>query len=184
MMNTLQLVVLGVMVFAFTSCSTVRVAADYDRQADFSSYKTFAFFKPGIDKAEVSDLDKKRILRAIEAQLTAKGFSKSSDPDMLVSIFTKTKENINVYNNNFGYGGLYGWGWSPWFWNTGYNTVSSTTEGTLYIDFIDGEKKELVWQGMGTSALVTTGNIEKKEERINEIVAEIIARYPPGSYKK
>ena len=52
MMNTLKLLVLGVMVFAFTSCSTVRVAADYDRQADFSSYKTFAFFKPGIDKAE------------------------------------------------------------------------------------------------------------------------------------
>ena len=184
MMNTFKLLVLGIGVLALSSCSTVRVAADYDKEANFDSYKTFAFFKPGIDKADVNDLDKKRILRAIEAELKAKGFTKSESPDILVSIFTKTKENVNVYNNNFGYGGLYGWGWSPWFWNTGYNTVSSTTEGTLYIDFIDGKKKELVWQGMGSAALVTSGNIEKKEARINEIVGEIIARYPPGSYTK
>ena len=183
-MNTIKLLVLGIVVSAFTSCSTVRVAADYDKTADFNSYKTFAFFKPGIDKAEVSDLDKKRILRAIETELAAKGFTKSENPDMLVSIFTKTKENVNIYNNNFGYRGYYGWGWSPFYWGSGYNTVSSTTEGTLYIDFIDAEKKELVWQGMGSAALVTSGNIDRKEERISEIVAEIIARYPPGSYKK
>lgn len=185
MMNTMRLLILGIVVSAFTSCSTVRVAADYDRSADFNSYKTFAFFKPGIDKAEVSDLDKKRILRAIEAELLRKGLTKSENPDMLVSIFTKTKENINIYNNNnFGYGGFYGWGWAPFYWGSGFNTVNSTTEGTLYIDFIDADKKELVWQGMGSAALVTSGDIERKEERIREIVFEIIARYPPGSYDK
>lgn len=42
-----------------TSCSTVQVASDYDQTVDFSKYKSFAFFKPGIDKAEISDLDKK-----------------------------------------------------------------------------------------------------------------------------
>jgi len=33
-----------------------QVAADYDKEANFDSYNTFAFFKPGIDKAEISDL--------------------------------------------------------------------------------------------------------------------------------
>ena len=162
-----------------SSCSSVRVASDYDREVDFSTYKTFAFYKPGIDKADVSDLDKKRILRAIESELLTKGFSKSQKPDMLVSIFTKTSENINVYQNNFGYG--YGWGWSPWYWGAGYNTVSSTTEGTLYIDFIDAQQNELVWQGMGTGAL--TMDMEDKIERINEIVQKILERYPPGKKK-
>ncbi|MDB4402921.1 DUF4136 domain-containing protein, partial [Algibacter sp.] len=50
-----------------SSCSSVKVAADYDKEAKFNDYKTFAFFKTGIDKAEISDLDKRRILRAIEA---------------------------------------------------------------------------------------------------------------------
>ncbi|WP_081211751.1 DUF4136 domain-containing protein [Salegentibacter sediminis] len=161
-----------------TSCSSVRVASDYDREADFNSYQTYAFFKPGIDKAEISDLDKKRILRAIESEMQAKGFTKSDNPDMLVSIFTKTNENINIYQNNMmGWG--YGWGWHPWYWGSGYNTVNRTSEGTLYIDFIDAEEKELVWQGMGTAALAR--EVNKKQERINEIVQEILEKYPPGS---
>ncbi len=164
-----------ILIMTFTSCSTVRVASDYDKQASFDTYKSFAFYKPGIDKAEISDLDKKRILRAIEADMTTKGFVKSSEPDLLVSIFTKTKENVNVYQNNFGWG--YGWGWNPWFWGTGFNTVSRTTEGTLYIDLIDASKKELIWQGMGTAAL--TKNVQKKQEKMNEIVAAILKKYPP-----
>ncbi|WP_372918294.1 DUF4136 domain-containing protein [Salegentibacter sp.] len=161
-----------------TSCSSVRVASDYDREADFNSYQTYAFFKPGIDKAEISDLDKKRILRAIETEMQAKGFTKSDEPDMLVSIFTKTNENINIYQNNMmGWG--YGWGWHPWYWGSGYNTVNRTSEGTLYIDLIDAEDKELVWQGMGTAALAR--EVNKKQERINEIVQKILEKYPPGA---
>lgn len=168
-------------VFVFTSCSSVRVVTDYDREANFNSYSSFAFYKPGIDKAQISDLDKRRILRTIESQLVAKGMTKSSDPNLLVSIFTKERERVDVYNNHFGYG----WGWYPW-WYGGYygNHVSSTTEGTLYIDLIDAKSKSLVWQGMGTSKLVKTSNIEKREERIRLIVSEILAKYPPGSSDK
>ena len=87
--KTLALVLL---VIAVSSCSSVRVAADYDKNANFNDYKTFAFFKKGIDKAEISDLDKRRILRAIEAELLVKGFTKSENPDLLVSIFTKSRQ--------------------------------------------------------------------------------------------
>ena len=41
----------------------------------------------------------------------------------------------------------------------------------------------LVWQGIGTADLITA-NMEKKEERIKEIVAKILAEYPPGSNTK
>ena len=171
--------VLLLLTVGFTSCNTVKVASDYDQKVDFNQYKSFAFFKPGIDKADISDLDKKRILRAIEAEMIAKGFTKSDEPDLLVSIFTKTKENINIYQDRFGYG--YGWGWYPWYWGAGSNTVSTTSEGTLYIDLIDSEGKELVWQGMGTAALAK--EVNKKQERINEIVKKILERYPPGQSK-
>ena len=63
--------------FSFTSCNSVRVAADYDRSVTFETYQSFAFFKEGIDKVEISDLDKRRILRAIESEMLAKGFVKS-----------------------------------------------------------------------------------------------------------
>ena len=168
-------------VVMMTSCNTVKVASDYDQQINFDQYDSFAFFKPGIDKAEISDLDKKRILRAIEEQMLAKGLVKSENPDVLVSIFTKTNENINIYNNNMmGYYG-YGWGWNPWYWGAGRNTVSTTSEGTLYIDLIDAEQKELVWQGMGTAALLgIEGDVDKRQARFNKIVTEILEKYPPS----
>tara|TARA_R110000822_G_scaffold121747_1_gene255646 strand:- start:407 stop:952 length:546 start_codon:yes stop_codon:yes gene_type:complete len=172
-----------VLVIAFSSCSAVKVAVDYDAKVDFKKYKTFAFYKTGIDKAVISDLDKKRILRAIEAELILLGMAKSENPDMLVSIFTKSREKVNVNQyNNFGYG--FGWGWNPWMRNGMNNNVniSQYTEGTLFIDFIDKEKKELVWQGVGTGALKTQ-NREKKEARIKEFVKEIVSRFPPEKNK-
>lgn len=174
-MKTLKFIPL-LLLFVVASCSTVRVAADYDREVNFNQYQTYAFYKPGIDKAEISDLDKKRILRAIETNLEAKGMNKSEKPDLLVSIFTKERERVDVYNNNFGYG----WYWNP-YWYGGYygRSVSRTSEGTLYIDLIDAKTNNLVWQGMGSAELITH-NIEKKEERIREIVSKILEKYPPA----
>lgn len=160
-----------------SACSSVSVATDYDRHVDFSKYKTFAFYKPGIDKAEISDLDKKRILRSIQYELQNRGYRLSENPDILVSIFTKEVDRVNVYNN-------VGWGWGYYgypYWGGGYNSVSTETEGSLYIDLIDAGKKELVWQGKGTGYLVTNGNLAKKEERITEFVKEILEQFPPVS---
>ncbi len=171
--------------FLITSCSSVNVNSDYEKNTDFSNYKSYAFYKKGIDKVDISDLDKRRILRAIEAEMLAKGFVKSEDPDLLVSIFTKSREKIDVYNNNY-------YGWYPWYYGYGYgyrgygmgsgfgyNNVSSSTEGTLFIDLIDAHKKELAWQGMGTGILSKTKSIEKKEARISEFVSKIMIQYPP-----
>ncbi|MEN8125946.1 MAG: DUF4136 domain-containing protein [Bacteroidota bacterium] len=164
------------------SCSTVQVSSDYDKALDFGTYKTFAFYKKGIDKVEISDLDKRRILRAIETELKSKGLELSENPDLLVNIFTKSREKIDVYNNNYygwypwyyGYGYGYGFGYGP-----GYTNVYRSTEGTLFIDLIDANKKELAWQGIGTGALSKSKNIDKKEERINEFVNKIMIEYPP-----
>ena len=178
MKNIIKFLPVALLFLAVTSCVSIRVASDYDRNANFNDYKSFAFYKPGIDKAEINDLDKRRILRAIESELTAKGFTKSENPDMLVSIFTKSREKINVYNDGFGpYG--YGWGWYPWYWGSNYGTVSRTTEGVLYIDLIDAKKKELVWQGQGTGYL--SHDMDKKEERIKEFVSKVLEKYPPGA---
>jgi len=180
----------------FSSCVSVRVLADYDKEADFNTYKTYAFYKTGIDKAQISDLDKKRILKAIDAEMSARGFVKSNDPDLLISIFTKERERVDVYNNfgfggfsGFGFGGFGGFGFNrfggfggfgfPYYGGFGGNAVSATTEGSLFIDLIDTKNKELVWQGRGVGTLNNTQNIAKKEERIKEFVAQILGKYPP-----
>ncbi|SFU30640.1 protein of unknown function [Pustulibacterium marinum] len=172
-MKWIKSIMILALVAVTASCSSVKVVSDYDQQANFTSYKSFAFYKPGIDKAEISDLDKKRILRAIDASMTQKGFQKSEQPDLLVNIFTKEQKQVDVYNN---YG--YGWGWSPWYWGGAYNNVRTSTQGSLYIDLIDAKTNELVWQGKG-SGYLEVDDIAKKQERINEFVSEILSQYPP-----
>ncbi|GMN07109.1 DUF4136 domain-containing protein [Croceitalea sp. MTPC5] len=194
-MKKIKLLVLPLLFLTLlSSCVSVRVLADYDKEADFNTYKTYAFYKTGIDRAQISDLDKKRILTAIDAEMSARGFVKSENPDLLVSIFTKEREQVDVYNNNFGWGGFGGFGgfgfggfYNPWFWGPGFGwgggfgpNVSTRTEGSLYIDLIDTKNKELVWQGRGVGTLNNTKNIEKKEERIREFVSEILQAYPPA----
>lgn len=176
-MKLRKLLFLPIVMLVLASCSSVRVATDYDTKADFNSYKTFAFYKKGIDKAPISDLDKKRIMRAIERELLAKGMTKSETPDVLVSLFTKSRQRVNVSDNY--YGGYY----YPWYYGTRPYNVSQYTEGTLFIDLIDAEKKELVWQGIGTGAL-TTRTVERKVKRINEFVKEILSKYPPKVDKR
>ena len=44
-----------VALFLLFSCSTIRVVADYDSVTNFKEYQTFAFYKPGIDKAKISE---------------------------------------------------------------------------------------------------------------------------------
>ncbi len=169
-MKTLKLLSLIILI-ALSSCSSVRVNADYDKKVSFTNYKSYAYLKSGIDKAEISDLDKKRILNAIDEIMSAKGLSKLDTPDVLISIFTKERERVDVYQN---YG--FGWGWNP-YWGMGYSNVTTTPEGTLFIDIIDAKTKKLVWQGEGSGYL--TKNTEKKDARIKEFVSKILKQYPP-----
>lgn len=195
-MRKVKILALPVLVLMLlVSCTSVRVLSDYDTEKNFNEYKSYAFYKTGIDKAHISDLDKKRILKAIEAEMTTRGFVKSDNPDLLVSIFTKEKDQVDIYNNNFGWGwggmgwggfgwGGFGWGgWGPGFWGAGAGGPIATTrtEGSLYIDLIDAKEKELVWQGKGVGTLDNMGKMEKKEARIKEFVSEILQAYPPNA---
>ena len=173
-MKTIKIIPL-LFLFLLSACSSIRVNSDYDSHVDFSQYKTYAFHKKGIDRVQISELDKKRILHAIDNALMQKGMSKSENPDLLVNIFTKEREQIDVNQFNMGWGYGWGWGWNPYFWG-GNTYVSSSTQGTLFIDLIDAKKKELVWEGQGIGIL--TENRKEKEKQINEFVSKILAQFP------
>jgi hypothetical protein len=183
-MKAYTFLLLSVSLLFITGCNSIKISSDYDENVDFTKYKTYAFYKNGIDKVEISDLDKKRILYAIEREMAAKGIEKSEKPDLLVNIFAKSKERIDIYNNYYN-------GWYPWYYGYGYGygfgfgygpgfaNVTQSTEGTLFIDLIDASKKELVWQGMATGILSDYRDKQKKEADINEFVNSILTQYPP-----
>ncbi len=163
---------------AATSCSSLQVSSDYDETANFTQYKTFSFHDKGVEKLQLNDLDKRRVINAITAELTAKGMQPAKEnPDLIVNILASNKEkiDINYYNDPY-------WGWYHYPWGMNQASVNQYTEGTLIIDLIDNQKNTLVWQGMGTGFRVD--NIQNKAEKIKEAINAIISLYPPGTLKK
>ena len=170
----MKYLLLVITLLLFVSCSSVKVYSDFDRSVDFSNYKTFAYFKPEIDQVKISDLDKKRILKALDFQMSAKGLSKSETPDLLIGFTTKAKEKIYVdISNTYGFG----WGFNPWFWGPNRSTIRTQTEGTLFINIIDATNRQLIWQGKGRGGIQE--NFKKRDERIALFVQQIIGNFPP-----
>jgi len=72
----------------------------------------------------------------------------------------QTKTNITSYGYGYGpYWGRYG--------GTANIDVSQYDEGTLIIDVIDMNKKELVWRGTGTGVIDPNATVEERTANIN-----------------
>ena len=73
-MNKLFLLVS--VLFIAASCATVKVTSDFDKTAKFPGYKTYAL-TPEAMNLNADELNKKRIISAVENELSLKGFKKS-----------------------------------------------------------------------------------------------------------
>ena len=163
-----------IILFTFTllihSCG-IYVQYDYDSDVNFNNYSSFSFYQTDIDKIEISDIDKKRILRSLDLGLKSKGLERSNSPDLLVSFETKSKE--RVYVNNYL---PYGWHPFSFYYPRGMHNYSRV-EGTLYINIIDNKNQQLIWQGKGVGVL---NNYSKnRDEMINKFVVEVLEEFPP-----
>ncbi len=176
MKRTLTLLLAAVIGAA--GCSTLSVSTDYDKAADFSSYRTFTWKDTGELK---NSLWTKRIEGVFSDTLAAKGLKKvDSGGDLWVAAHPRlSKETqINTYNTGWGYGyGWYGYG------GTGMatTTVTEIPVGTLMIDLVDAKKKELVWRGVASDTLNTdpSRTAEDREQKLREVAAKMFAGYPP-----
>jgi hypothetical protein len=178
-MKNLSLNIILLFSLIFYSCGTIKVASDYDSDADFSKYKTYAFYKTGIDKVEISDIDKKRILKSIKNSLTNKGMSINESPDLLINISTKSSENVYIDNSFYS---PYYTGWYPRYGRSYSRVAYTTSEGALYIDVIDTKSKQLIWQGKGIGVL--SSNKVNRDELIENFVNKIMEVYPPEILEK
>lgn len=161
-----------------SSCSSITVSSDYDRDANFASYKTYAFTQEAY-QLPVGDINRKRLMDAVASELALKGFTPSDQPDVLIDlkITAQQKESATAYNTG-GYGAGYGYRWGGGFSTTTIN-VEQYVEGTLFVDMIDNSKKQLVWQGRGVDTLDPDASSEKREKNINYAVKQIFTKYPP-----
>lgn len=161
------------------SCSSVQVSSDFDREANFASYKTYAFTKEA-QELPISDLNRRRVLDAVANELAAKGFSQSDQADVWIDmhVAAERKQSATATSSPGYYGAGYRYGWGGGFSTTTIN-VENYVEGTLFVDMIDASKKQLVWQGRAVGTIDPNATPQKREANINSAVKQIFTKYPP-----
>ncbi len=170
-----------------TNCSSsLQVKTNYDKEADFSQYKTFDFYQIKEENSSLGELTWRRILMAIEQELGQKGIKKSNDPDLLINLYalSNLRQETTVNNNGVTYfGGMYGGYYMPYGAGFGISyspnvTTSTSTyrDGTFVIDVIDRRKKQLVLQAVVNSSAEV--NARDSDRRINYAVRKIFAKIP------
>lgn len=167
--------------------STRSLWADYDPEAasKFPSYKSYAWLPPpeGGDPRVVNELTDARIVKSVDEALSERGYRKvgAGEPaDFLVG-YKATIEGRVQSSPRGSYGVGFGSGGTSIGIGFGSGGTHTYEEGTLIIEFADGESTELVWQGAAQGALDPDPDMspEKRQRTIDKAVRAILKQFPP-----
>ena len=165
----------ALLLFVVTACgSNVYVRSSFDPAAEFGRYRTFAMLLPN-KPVQTKDVQAdpfvlQRLRQVTYSRLVARGFRPVAreEADLLVHVLEGVQQRLEVYST-----GYYGYGFrGPAF---GYS-VNRYEEGTVVIDLIDRSENAVVWRGSGARRV----GVERNNEELQEVVDEILARYPPS----
>lgn len=181
-MKIIREIVVCTLTLIVAGCSSgITVNHDFEPDADFSHYKTYAWIdQPASTMGNAANAGRsnalldQRIKQAVNDQLAKEGFTvNDSAPDVLMAYHTGVENKVDVTDWGYTYGSYY----------YGYPrrdvTVTSYEQGTLIVDMIDGHTKELVWRGSAQATLLQNPTPEKIQQRLNEAVGKMFQYYPP-----
>ena len=170
------------------SCAANKSNPDYDSSVDFASYTTYAWSDKTDEQTTKSRLDSpllhQQVRESIESELNAKGLKKTptGSADVLLayhlSVATSSQPagRVSLGIGRFSGGSSVGLSVGV---PVGGRVVE---EGTLAIDMIDSKTNSVVWRGFASRKLASQSpSPEQAEAKVDEVVKEILAKYPPGT---
>ena len=159
------------------------IRADYDKSADFGKYRTYGFVaQAGTDSGDFKSLSTQLLQNAASREMEARGYRRADDPDLLINFKGKLEEKVDVESTPAPYYGP-GWGYGGWYgapyggWGGTEVTTRRYNVGTLVIDVVDRDKRQVVFQG-AISGVVTKEMQQNREASINRAVEGIFMQYP------
>jgi hypothetical protein len=163
------------LVAAALACSTLKTTADFDPKTDFTRYKTWAFRE---DESMKNSILSKRIQSAVESELSKRGLTRNEgNPDLWVAVHVRLSKETQVTTYNTGWG--YGYRWGGAGMSTA--TVQEIPVGSLIVDLVDANQKDLVWRGTASDTLNPEKSPEEKDKALREALAKMFENYPPRS---
>lgn len=179
---------LGLTLLLAGCASGPSIFVNEDPGAAFSGYRTYGFAEPlGTDRPEYSSLLSQYLRTAAARELEARGYRPGDEPDLLVNFYLETKEKIRSTSSpspGVSFGGYYGYRRGYYGVWSGYETtVSQYTEGTLNVDVVDRERKQLVWEATVVGR-IRDADREDVQGTVDSVMAQVFSRFPhraPGT---
>lgn len=188
MLNPIPWLLMLICSLVLSACSGIRVAQDYDPDVDFDALSDWQWLPPSdSERKPPYDLTLRRVEKAIEQTLIAKGFPRvQENPDFYVTFRTRIEEEINVdyFYDSFGY--MYG----PWW--RGYGpmwapraVVTETEKAVIVVDLVRpeqvGKPRELIWRGVASYIWDDHASPSERSEKVREAVQKLFEDFPPAS---
>jgi Domain of unknown function (DUF4136) len=162
------------------------VRYDFDKNKDFSKYKTYKWVPiKGADQPD--ELTGQKLTAAVNAELATKGMTMtdSDTADLYIGYQTAigTEKQFTSYNTGWGYGPGWGGGWYGYGGgmssSSTYGSTSTVYVGQLDLSMYDPAAKQMVWRGTATKTLDPKAKPEKKEKNIGKAVKKLLKNFPP-----
>ncbi len=166
---------LGLMLLASGFTLAQDVKYNFMPGTNFSKYHTYKWITIP-ENVHPSQIVDQEIKQAIDAQLAAKGFTKTDGDTADLYLGYQCSVDQERQWSGFGMRGIGG----------GMGSVSSSTisNGTLAVDFYDPADKQLVWRGTAAQTLNPSGNQQKDMQKLNKAMAKLLKNFPPPPPKK
>jgi len=182
-----RLSLLSMVTILLAACAAIGqdVRYNFDKNADFSKFKTYKWVNLK-DAAKPNDLIDKQIILAVDSELAAKGLSRvdGDNADLFIGYQAGVgqEKQFTSYNSDWGYGG--GWYRGGWYGGAGGMSTTTGQTSTIYVgqlalDMYDSTNRDLAWRGVASKTLDPKAKPEKQEKNLKKAVAKLLKNYPP-----
>jgi len=172
---------------ACSSSSPIESTYDYNREVDFTTYRTYAFISDNPmsvsqTQSAVSPLLQGRLMESIRIAMNAKGYSEVEgveSADMAIGFTVGSRDQIKVDS----YPSSFQTGYSRRGYYYGYNNygtetrVRQYTEGQLAVDVFDVATHTPAFHGVA-SKKISEADRKDQQPVLNAVTAEALSGFP------
>ena len=162
--------------FLLAACASgPQIASNVNPGTDFRVFETYGFIQPlGTDHSSGARTPlSTRLMGSMSREMTARGLSRSDNPDLLIDFIVATEERVDVRSTPTHTVHRSHWGRSFTTWPTYQTTVRQYTQGSLIIDLIDPSRNMLVAEGGAQTRINSNTTFTQKE--VDDVVGQIMA---------
>ena len=151
-----------------SGCAVVQTDYNYDAGYDFSGLRQYSWLEMPID-FQIDHFSMQHIKTAIDRQLKIKGYTLTTEPGEFIISLQGYKDTVRQSPQSTSHSRVSGQ----------RHAADQHQHGSFTITMIDTKTDRQIWQGYAKGVVAPTLSTREKAEKNNQIVATLLADFPP-----